>query len=112
MSRLGDIALARSGDKGAHANVGVWTRSADAFEFLRRELTADRVAHHFRAFAPQAVERYELANIYAFNFVLRGVLGSAGAAGSVRTDAQAKTYAQGLLLLELDIPPALISAGR
>ena len=112
MNRLGDIALARSGDKGAHANIGVWTRRAEAFEFLRRELTADRVAQHFHALAPHAVERYELPNINAFNFLLRGVLGRAGAAGSLRTDAQAKTYAQGLLLLELDIPPALLTAGR
>ena len=109
MTQLREIALARSGDKGAHANIGVWVRSRDAFEFLQRELTAERVAAHFAALAPASVERYELPNIHAFNFVLRDVLGRGGGAASLRTDAQAKTYSQGLLLLELDIPPALLA---
>jgi hypothetical protein len=100
---LRDIALARSGDKGAHANVGVWVHDKTVYDALRSELTAARVAAHFAAMRPEDVERYELPNLLAFNFVLLGVLGPGGAAGSLRTDAQAKTYAAGLLTMEVDV---------
>ena len=99
---LRDVALARSGDKGAHANIGVWTRDAVAYDGLRVQLTSERVAVHFAAMQPEGVDRYELPNLLAFNFVLRGVLGRGGAAGSLRSDAQAKTYAAGILSMEVD----------
>jgi hypothetical protein len=101
---LRDIALARSGDKGEHANVGVWVHDPAVYDVLRRELTAARVAEHFAAMEPDGVDRYELPNVLAFNFVLRGVLGRGGAAASLRGDAQAKTYAAGLLLMEVEVP--------
>ncbi len=101
------LAFARSGDKGAHANIGVWTHTEDTYEFLRRALTADVVSRHFAGLQPSVVERYELPNILAFNFVLRDVLGEGGAAGSLRTDAQAKVYSARLLQLELDAPDGL-----
>jgi hypothetical protein len=103
---LRDLALARSGDKGEHANVGVWTHDAATYALLQRELTADRVAAHFAAMGPSSVERYELPNILGFNFVLRGVLGAGGASASLRTDAQAKTYAAGILLMQIEVPDA------
>jgi hypothetical protein len=73
---------------------------------LRRELTAQRVAAHFAAMGPTAVDRHELPNIYGFNFVLHGVLGTGGASASLRTDAQAKTYAAGMLLMQIEVPDA------
>jgi hypothetical protein len=101
---LRDVALARSGDKGEHANIGVWTHDPEVYEALRGQLTAERVAVHFAALGPTRVDRYELPNILGFNFVLRGVLGAGGAAAGLRTDAQAKTYAAGLLLMEVEVP--------
>jgi hypothetical protein len=101
---LRDVALARSGDKGEDANVGVWTHDPAVYDALRTELTAERVAAHFAAMAPRSVERYELPGILGFNFVLRGVLGRGGAAAGLRTDAQAKTYAAGMLRIEVEVP--------
>jgi hypothetical protein len=102
---LRHVALARSGDKGAHANVGVWTTDAAIYEQLRTRLTAEVVADHFAVFGPRSVDRYEVPNLLALNFVLRGVLGVGGAAASLRTDGQAKTYAQVMLALEVDLGP-------
>ena len=108
-SPLGSIALARSGDKGAHANIGVWVASSEAYAFVLHSLRPAVVAAHF-AIPVAHVDRYELANLRAVNFVLRGVLGTGGGSASLRTDAQAKAYAQALLRLELDIPSALLDA--
>lgn len=108
-SPLGSIALARSGDKGAHANIGVWVASPEAYAFVLHSLRPGVVAAHF-AIPVAHVDRYELANLRAVNFVLRGVLGTGGGSASLRTDAQAKAYAQALLRLELDIPSALLDA--
>jgi hypothetical protein len=105
---LGAIALARSGDKGAHANVGVWVHTEAAYAFLVEHLTVDLVASWFAGLAPWRVERFELANLHALNFLLEGVLGAGGGASSLRTDAQAKAYGQALLRLELDIPVMLL----
>jgi hypothetical protein len=66
------------------------------------------VAAHFAALHPRAVERYELPNLLACNFLLLDVLGIGGASGSLRTDAQAKTYAAGLLRIEVDVPLDLL----
>lgn len=104
---LSRIALARSGDKGAHANIGVWVRDDEAYAFLLDALDAPTVAAHFAVDA-SSVDRHELANLRACNFVLRGVLGRGGGAASLRTDAQAKAYGQALLRLELDIPDRLL----
>jgi hypothetical protein len=100
--RLADIAYARSGDKGAHANIGVWVHNDEAYDFVRGALTADVVREHFASLRPESVERYELPNIRAFNFVLQGVLGAGGASGGLRTDAQAKTYSARILRVMLD----------
>ena len=99
--KVGDIAMARSGDKGADANVGVWARTDDDYELLRRQLTPAVVKAHFGALCRGDVDRYELPNLRALNFILHDAL-DGGASASLRTDAQGKTYGNGLLLLELD----------
>ena len=107
--RLAEIAYARSGDKGAHANIGVWVHDDEAYHFVLGALTADVVREHFESLRPDAVERYELPNIRALNFVLHGVLGAGGASGGLRSDAQAKTYSARILSIELDGPAVRLS---
>lgn len=99
--RLGDIAHARSGDKGNHANIGVIAWTEAGFRFLERTLTEAKVAEYFLPLRPRGVERYALPGIHAWNFVLRDVLGG-GASRSPRIDNQGKTLA--LALLELRLP--------
>lgn len=99
--RLADIARGRSGDKGAHANVGVWTDSDDRYSLLLRQLTTDRVKEHFGQLCRGPVRRYELPSLRALNFVLEDALDGGGPV-SLRTDAQGKTYA--LWLLEMVLP--------
>ena len=104
--QLREIASARSGDKGADSNIGVWTDDDETFELLREQLTAERVKDHFRALCRGEVERFELPNLRALNFILHDSLDGGGAA-SLRTDAQGKTLSLGLLQLELDVPEGL-----
>lgn len=99
--KLGDIAMARSGDKGADANVGVWVRTDADYEVLCRELTVERVKQHFAHVCNGDVLRYELPKLRALNFILRDAL-HGGASASLRTDAQGKTYGNGLLLMEIE----------
>lgn len=98
--KVGDIAMARSGDKGADANVGVWARTDEDFALLREHLTADVVKQHFADMCDGTVDRYELPKLRALNFILHDAL-DGGASASLRTDAQGKTYGNGLLLLEI-----------
>lgn len=86
---LRELAVVRSGDKGNHANIGVVARSADDFEFLRHKLTKQRVAEFFAALGPTRVERFELPEIFGFNFLLYDVL-AGGASRSLRFDTQGK----------------------
>ena len=99
--RLGDLAHARSGDKGDRANIGVVAHDRAGFAWLRDHLTADVVAAYFRTLNAGAVRRYELPNVLAFNFVIDGALGG-GASRSLRLDTQGK--ALGVALLELRLP--------
>jgi hypothetical protein len=94
--RLYDIAHARSGDKGTSANVGVIARSDAAWAFLRDWLTAERVAEFFEPLGVDSVERFELANLQALNFVFRGILKN-----GLRNDAQGKALGQRLLEMQL-----------
>ena len=98
--RIGDIAMARSGDKGADANVGVWARTDEDYAVLCQHLTTDVVKAHFADMCKGDVLRYELPKLRALNFILRDAL-DGGASASLRTDAQGKTYGNGLLLLEI-----------
>ncbi len=98
-----DIAHARSGDKGDTANVGVIARRPEWYPLLERYLTRDRVAAHFRGVIEGAVERYELPNLKALNFLLHGALDGGGTL-SLKTDAQGKVFSTAMLRMMLDIP--------
>jgi hypothetical protein len=100
--KLSELAYARSGDKGNHANIGVVARDAHAFEILQRQLTADRVGDYFRGLGATRVERFELPRIGALNFVLYNALGG-GASRSMRTDTQGKLLGTAILELELTV---------
>jgi hypothetical protein len=100
---LYDIAAARSGDKGTSANVGVICRDSRSWDFLRTWLTADRVAAFFSSLQLQSVERFELPNLKALNFVLYGALRR-----TLQTDAQGKALGQ--LLLEMRLPTGVMQA--
>lgn len=100
--RLGDIAHARSGDKGTGANVGILAYNKEGYNFLYHSLTADVVAAFFAPLTPGEVTRYELPNLNAFNFILPEVL-AGGGSRSLRIDAQGKTLGQALLELELEV---------
>ena len=101
--RLEDIAHARSGDKGDGSNVGVIAYTEAGYRLLQRELTTERVKHHFSTICKGSVERFEVSNLKAINFILHDSLGGGGSE-SVKTDAQGKTHGQALLRMELDLP--------
>jgi hypothetical protein len=101
--RLVDIAHARSGDKGDTANVGVIANRPEWYPLLARELTRERVAEHFRGMIRGGVDRFELPNLSALNFLLHGALGGGGTL-SLKTDAQGKVYSTALLRITLDVP--------
>lgn len=103
--RLLDIAHARSGDKGDTANVGVIALDPKWYPVLERHVTPDRVAAHFGGLISGGVERYELPNLNALNFLLHGALDGGGTL-SLKTDAQGKVFSTALLRLVLDVPDA------
>ncbi len=99
--KLSEIAHARSGDKGNHANVGVIALSPEHYEHIKAVLTENVVADYFAPLGPTKVERFELPGITALNFLLHDVL-AGGASRSLRVDSQGKTL--GLAILEMEIP--------
>jgi hypothetical protein len=101
--RLGDIAYARSGDKGSSANIGVIARSPADYEILRRHVTAAAVEAFFKPMGVGMVVRYELPNLGALNFVLPHILDGGGSV-SLRIDAQGKALGQALLEMHLEVP--------
>src|SRR3954463_4687515 len=104
---LQTIAHARSGDKGAGANIGVIAYTPQGYEFLRRSLTADVVEKYFAAMNPGKVVRYEWPNLGALNFVLPSVLDGGGSV-SLRIDAQGKALGQVMLRMMIDVPDDLL----
>jgi hypothetical protein len=96
------LAHARSGDKGDAANVGLIALEPEYYELLRREVTAKRVARHFKGQVSN-VDRYELPNLNALNFMLHGALDGGGTL-SLKTDAQGKVYSTAILRMEIEIP--------
>lgn len=98
------IAHARSGDKGDTANVGVIALRDEFYPALVREVTADRVKQHFGDMVKGDVERFELPNLSALNFLLHGALGGGGTL-SLMTDAQGKTFSTALLRMHVDLSP-------
>lgn len=103
--QLVDIAHARSGDKGDTANVGVIALRPEWYPLLVKYVTRDRVRAHFRGMITGDVERYELPNLKALNFLLHGALDGGGTL-SLKTDAQGKVFSTALLRMTLDIPDA------
>ena len=108
---LNQIAHARSGDKGNHANIGVIGYTAAGYEYLRAELTAERVKDFFASLAASRVERFELPKIMALNFVLYDVL-AGGASQSLRIDTQAKLFSTAIGELRLSKPGNLAAMLR
>jgi hypothetical protein len=103
--RLADIAHARSGDKGDTANIGVIALKPRWFGVLDQFVTRKRVADHFRGMIEGGVDRYELPNLNALNFLLHGALDGGGTL-SLKTDAQGKVYSTALLRMVIDVPDA------
>lgn len=109
--RLYEVANARSGDKGDASNVGLIARTPELFEVIREQVTVERVAQHFRQVCRGGVDRYEVPNLLALNFMLHDSLGGGGTE-SLKNDAQGKTHAQGLLQMEVEIPDELLRTRR
>lgn len=107
--KLAQIAHARSGDKGDASNVGLIANSPALYDVVRREVTAERVREHFRGVCRGDVDRYEVPNLLALNFILHDSLGGGGTA-SLKNDAQGKTHGQGLLEMVIDVPTVLLPA--
>jgi len=100
--KLIDIAHGRSGDKGDAANIGIIAYDDKSYEIIKKYLTAEKVKKHFAGICKGSVNRYELPNIRALNFMLHNTLGGGGTV-SLKHDAQGKTLAAALLRMELDI---------
>ena len=104
------LAHARSGDKGDTANVGLIALAPELYPILAAEVTAKRVARHFKGMV-SGVERFELPNLSALNFLLHGALDGGGTL-SLKTDAQGKVFSTALLRMEIDVPRALAARWR
>lgn len=103
---LTKLAHARSGDKGDTANVGVIALKDEIYPILVREVTAEKVKAHFGEMVKGEVERFELPNLGALNFLLHESLGGGGTL-SLMTDAQGKTFSTALLRMKIEIPDNL-----
>lgn len=100
--QLVELAHARSGDKGDTANVGLIALKPEYYPILVKQVTAARVARHFKGMINGTVERYELPNLHALNFLLHGALDGGGTI-SLKTDAQGKVFSTALLRLEVEV---------
>jgi hypothetical protein len=100
--QLREIAHARSGDKGDQVNIGLIALKPDYYPILIKQVTAERVKEHFRELCKGKVERFELPNLNAINFVLYQALDGGGTV-SVRMDFQGKTYSAALLRMKIDV---------
>ncbi|HET9135520.1 MAG TPA: hypothetical protein VFO76_02695 [Candidatus Kapabacteria bacterium] len=105
--QLLDICHARSGDKGDAANVGLICREEKFYPVIKKEVTSARVKKHFKGICEGKVDRYELPNLWALNFLLHETLGGGGTV-SLKHDAQGKTLAAAMLRMEIDVSPALM----
>lgn len=100
--KLIDLAHARSGDKGDLVNIGLIAKRPDDYRILVREVTAQRVKRHFAGVCQGKVERFELPNLGALNFLLHGSLDGGGTL-ALKADPQGKTFSTALLRMEIDI---------
>lgn len=101
------IAHGRSGDKGNGSNVGIIARHPDIYPFLKETLTPTRIKEHMKYVCKGDVERYELPNIGALNFILNESLGGGGTV-SLKLDAQGKTHASQVLRMDIEVPESLL----
>ncbi len=101
--QLTKLAHARSGDKGDTANIGLIALRDEFYPWLVREVTTARVKEHFQGICKGEVERFELPNLGALNFLLHESLGGGGTL-SLMTDAQGKTFSTALLRMKIDVP--------
>lgn len=100
--QLRQIAHARSGDKGDTANIGLIALKPEYYAILEQEVTAERVKQHFTGICQGTVERFELPNLKALNFLLHESLGGGGTV-SLKTDPQGKTLSSALLRMEIEV---------
>lgn len=107
--QLVDLAHARSGDKGDTANVGLIAYDPEHYDLLREHVTPERVKAHFGDMVRGEVERFELPNLGALNFLLHGALGGGGTL-SLMNDAQGKVFSTGLLRMEIEVPADVAEA--
>jgi hypothetical protein len=101
--RLFALAHARSGDKGDTVNVGIIARKPEYWPLIRERITTRRVKQHFGAMVKGRIERFELPNLHAINFLLHGALDGGGTV-SLMTDAQGKTFSTAMLRMRLLVP--------
>ncbi len=99
--KLLDIAHGRSGDKGDAANVGIIAYDDNGYQLIKKYVTAEQVKNHFEGICFGKVERFELPNLRALNFLLHNTLGGGGTV-SLKHDAQGKTLAAALLRMEIE----------
>lgn len=97
------LAHARSGDKGDAGNVGVIARRAEWYPIISAALTAERVKEHFAGICHGRVDRFELPNLWALNFLLHNTLGGGGTV-SLKLDAQGKTLSSAMLRMMIEVP--------
>lgn len=105
--KLIKIAHGRSGDKGNGSNVGIIARHPDIYPFLKEKLTPEVIKEHMKYVCKGKVDRYELPNIGALNFILHDSLGGGGTV-SLKLDAQGKTHASQVLRMDIDVPQELL----
>lgn len=101
--QLVQLVHARSGDKGDKANIAIFAPDRQTYDLLLREVTAERVRTHFAGIMSGPVERFEVPNILALNFVLHGAL-NGGASRSLRSDSLGKSLSSALLRMEIEVP--------
>ena len=106
-TQLLTVAHARSGDKGNHVNVGLIARHPEVYPLLCDQVTPAAVPEHFGSICRGSVERFEMPNISALNFVLHDALDGGGTV-SLKLDAQGKSYGLHLLRMTVDVPEALV----
>ena len=107
--QLRELCGYRAGDKGDIANVAIFADDDETYSLIAREVTSERVKEHFGSMVQGRVDRYEVPNVRALNFVLYGALGGGGPR-SLRSDSLGKTLGGALVRLEIDVPASL--AGR
>jgi hypothetical protein len=100
--QLAQLAHARSGDKGDKANIAIFAPDQPTYDLLVREVTAERVRAHFTGIITGKVERFEVPNVLALNFVLHGAL-NGGASRSLRSDSLGKSLSSALLRMEVEV---------